>query len=39
MADWLLERNYSDLQVGKRQRCRARTITDGHRDVVHPAVP
>ncbi len=32
MADWLLERNYSDLQVGERQRCRARTITEA--DIV-----
>jgi acyl dehydratase len=32
VSDWLLERNYSDLQVGERQRCRARTITEA--DIV-----
>ncbi len=28
MPEWLLERNFSDLQVGERQSCRARTITE-----------
>jgi len=29
---WLLERNYSELQIGQRQLCRGRTITEA--DIV-----